>query len=188
MRSLLHPIAELPKAQMVSWAPLGIQKHDLKVTGRKPQILVSVLTPMQAICITWIKSLSIPLCCSNIPAAKQTQQHSMGEGDECCGHTLLCFCDGGGDDLPEQALPTRTALGLLSSAPWVPWPQHTASFCVVQAAERAFSLSAMSLQPTYFFHSCRSAPRAHPFEITRYPPLPSCSSPAMAWFPTQITS
>lgn len=66
--------------------------------------------------------------------------------------------------------------------------QHDTIFSAVQRTEEAFLPSSTPSQPTYFFHSCHSAPRAHPFEITNYPPLPSCSSLATAWFPTQIAS
>lgn len=139
MRLLLHPIAELPKAQTVSQTPLGMQKHDLKVMGRKSQILVSVLTPIagKKKKKNHLDKELIPLCCSKIPVAKQTQQHST---DSCVTtqiaggplgrmqrdslllqagsrERLLCFCDGGGDDPPEQTLSTMDGPGGCSALP-----------------------------------------------------------------------
>lgn len=90
--------------------------------------------------------------------------------------------------LAEQAAGLATVTTLQAPSALLPRLQHGTRFSVVQGAEEAFLPSSMPSQPTYFFHSCCSAPRAHPFEITNYPPLPSCSSLAMAWFPTQITS
>lgn len=56
--------------------------------------------------------------------------------------------------------------------------QHAARFAAVQGAEEAFSPSSMPSQPTHFFHSCHSAPKAHPFEITIRLFLPA---PAWLW-------
>lgn len=88
MRLLLHPIAELPKAQTVSQTPLGMQKHDLKVMGRKSQILVSVLTPIagkKKKKITWIKSL-FP---SAAPKSLWQNRHSNTARTAVSPHKLL---------------------------------------------------------------------------------------------------